>query len=97
MATHSTEKQTKAPPPDGVAKWVLPKVPELVERMLDLAEGVRVVDEESQSVFSRPPDRLAIEYLLNRAFGKPASVPAPGTEVGPQSKVVIVLPENGRD
>lgn len=84
------------PAADGVAKLVHPKVPDLVERMFDLAEGLKVLDEDGQSVFTRPPDRLAIEYLLNRAFGKPAlSVPASG--VGIQSKVVIVLPENGRD
>ena len=43
--------------------------------MFDLANGVRVEvnseDCDAASVFLRPPDRAAIQYLMDRVMGKP--------------------------
>lgn len=50
------------------------RLPELIDKMFELAEGVQV---EKQSilfgpvVYKEPPNRQAIEYLINRVMGKP--------------------------
>lgn len=51
------------------------KLPQLIDNLLMLAEGV-LVEEFSiatggKMVFQRPPDRQANEYLINRIMGKP--------------------------
>jgi hypothetical protein len=54
-------------------KRISDKLPWLVDKALELAEGVWVEQEtqEGPVVYKRPPDRQAIEYLLNRIMGKP--------------------------
>lgn len=51
------------------------RLPHLVDRMLELADGVLIedLDEETgvTNVYRRPPDRQAIEYLMNRIMGRP--------------------------
>lgn len=51
------------------------RLPELIDNMFILAGGVVVqeVDEKDDivHVFSKPPDRQANEYLINRILGKP--------------------------
>ncbi len=91
-----TKKPSAQKAADSAVGRILPRVPDLVERMMELADGIRVFDESGEAVFTRPPDRLAIEYLLNRAFGKPAATVHTSAEVGMESRVVIVLPDNGR-
>ena len=55
---------------------VADKLPHLVGRMLELANGVIVSEENERTgernVYERPPDRQAIEYLWNRLAGKPS-------------------------
>jgi hypothetical protein len=55
-------------------KRIADRLPELIDNMFALAEGVAVqeVDDKGQvKVFTRPPDRQANEYLINRIMGKP--------------------------
>jgi hypothetical protein len=41
----------------------------LVEKLMELAEGVRVQDAK-ENVYRKPPDASAITYLLDQAFGR---------------------------
>lgn len=55
-------------------KKIANKLPWLVDRMLELAGGVKCADydlEGNPNVYDKAPDRQAIEYLLNRILGKP--------------------------
>jgi hypothetical protein len=50
------------------------RLPELVDNMFRLAEGVRVqedIPDGTPVTFARPPDRQAIVYLMDRVMGKP--------------------------
>lgn len=79
-----------------MSQLIHPRVPDLIDQLFVLAAGVRVADAEGEPSYVQPPDRQAIEYLLNRAFGKPASGPAK-SEVKLGGEVLIVLPDNSRD
>lgn len=49
-------------------------LPVLIDNMERLADGVIVQEEDCngrQRIYSRPPDRQANEYLINRVAGKP--------------------------
>jgi hypothetical protein len=49
--------------------------PELIEKMMELARGVAVRDENiGGKVYTRPPDRAAIQFLLDHSIGKPKEV-----------------------
>lgn len=55
-------------------KQIRDRLPELVDNMMALADGVFVEEltmEGLRIVFKRPPDRQANEYLINRVMGKP--------------------------
>lgn len=51
------------------------KLPDLVDRLMELANGVLVKEFDvatgEDRVYQRPPDRQAAEYLINRIMGKP--------------------------
>lgn len=50
------------------------RLPWLVDKMLELAEGVEVkeIDRKGNTrIYSTIPDRQAIEYLIDRIMGKP--------------------------
>lgn len=50
------------------------RLPWLVDQLLILAEGVTVQKTDARGhkrVWSEPPDRAAIEYLMDRVMGKP--------------------------
>lgn len=50
------------------------KLPWLVDKLLELAEGVEVEKRDRQGrvrVYSEIPDREAIKYLMDRVMGKP--------------------------
>lgn len=50
------------------------RLPSLIDNLFALADGVTVQEETSQGgtrVYTRPPDRQANEYLINRIMGKP--------------------------
>lgn len=44
---------------------------ELIDLEMSLARGVKVVDPIAGAVYTTPPDRQAIEYLLNQGLGRP--------------------------
>jgi hypothetical protein len=51
------------------------KLPWLVDKLFELAEGVEVeeIDRKgNRRIYSTIPDRQAIEYLIDRIMGKPA-------------------------
>ncbi len=55
-------------------KQIVDRLPWLVDKQFELAEGVTIQTEDSDGethIYQRPPDRQAIEYLLNRIMGKP--------------------------
>lgn len=50
------------------------KLPWLVDKLLELAEGVAVEKRDRQGqtrIYSEIPDREAIKYLMDRVMGKP--------------------------
>jgi len=51
------------------------RLPDLIDRMFELADGVEVQEVDKKTgatkVYSRPPDRDAIRYLVDRILGKP--------------------------
>jgi hypothetical protein len=61
-----------------IADLLAPELPNLIENLLILAKGVRVVDtvkdkksgEPKEVVFVAPPDRAANQYLIERLAGK---------------------------
>jgi hypothetical protein len=56
-------------------KRIADRLVDLVDKQLELAFGVwreeTLPDGETRIVYQQPPDRHAIEYLLNRIMGKP--------------------------
>jgi len=68
-------------------KQIADRLPMLIGKMLELAEGVTVqeIDKEgNETIYTRPPDRQAAEYLINRIMGKPTErQEVSGPEGGP--------------
>lgn len=55
-------------------KRIADKLPDLVDRMFDLANGVLVEEHTIDGqpfVYQRPPDYKATAYLIDRIMGKP--------------------------
>lgn len=66
-------------------KKIADRLPSLIENMFALADGVKVQEIDFETggvtVYSKPPDRAANEYLINRIMGKPterSEVSGPG-------------------
>jgi 3-deoxy-D-arabino-heptulosonate 7-phosphate (DAHP) synthase class II len=72
-------------------KQIADRLPQLIQNMMTLADGVTVQEVDPKSggvlVYSKPPDFKANEYLINRVMGKPTE----RTEVsGPDGGAVQV-------
>lgn len=55
-------------------KRIADRLPDLVDRLFELAEGVRVQEislDGKPTVYQRPPDFKAASYLVDRIIGKP--------------------------
>lgn len=55
-------------------KRIADRLPTLIDRMFELSDGVLVEEVDRDGVprvYQKPPDRQAIEYLVNRILGKP--------------------------
>ena len=52
-------------------KRIADRLPAIVDAMLSLALGVSVQEEGKPTIYAKPPDRLACEYLMNRIMGRP--------------------------
>ena len=56
-------------------KQIADKLPDLIARMFELANGVPTTDVNiitgEKTVYEKPPDRAALVYLIDRIMGKP--------------------------
>ena len=52
-------------------KRIADRLPQLIDNMMTLADGVRLVDDETGAVYQKPPDFKANAYLIDRIMGKP--------------------------
>lgn len=55
---------------DEAERKIADGLPELVDLQFKRARGVLALDLDGE-VYQQPPDRQAIEYLINRIMGKP--------------------------
>jgi hypothetical protein len=62
-----------ARPIASAEKKIADRLPWLIDKEMELAEGVLVEKQTLMGpvVYKTPPDRQAIEYLINRIMGKP--------------------------
>lgn len=94
-AGRKSNAEKYARPIAAAERKIADKLPDIVDRMLELAEGVRVLDVNmvtlEQSVYERPPDRQAIQYLVDRIMGKPKEKSE--QEINLSGGVVINLPQ----
>lgn len=73
-------------------KKIRDRLPEIVDAQIALALGVKVDD--GSDVYTKPPDRAASEYLINRILGKPTERQEVTGEIG--GAIQFYLPDNGR-
>lgn len=86
-------------------KQIADRLPGVVERMLELADGVTVQETDGNGavrVYTRPPDRAACQYLIDRILGRPRERQEIGGVNGApiaveHTAVSIYIPDNGRD
>lgn len=68
------KREKHAGPIARAEKRIADRLPEVVDRLLELANGVTVQEttpEGEERIYERPPDREAAKYLLDRIMGKP--------------------------
>lgn len=73
-AGRPARSQKFARPVAAAEKRISDALPTLIDKMLELANGVTVSETDQRGaevIYTRPPDRQAAEYLLNRIMGKP--------------------------
>ncbi len=73
-AGRPAKKDKHARPIAKAEKRIADRLPELIDRMFELASGVMVEEMDAEggvNVYSKVPDRQAAEYLINRIMGKP--------------------------
>lgn len=74
-------------------KRIVDKLPQLVDRMLDLANGIMVEDTNDLTgetkVYLRAPDRQAGEYLINRIMGRPTERHEVDGDIGGRLHIII--------
>jgi len=75
-----------ARPIAAAEKRIVDWLPELIDLKMQLARGVLVEDINpvtgDQTVYQKPPDGKAIEYLIDRIMGKPTERREHSGEVG---------------
>lgn len=67
-------KSEKYARPIAVAeRRIADRLPILIDRMFELSDGLSMIDttDDEPRIYTKPPDRLALEYLINRIMGKP--------------------------
>ena len=72
-AGRKPKSEQYARPIAAAEKRIADRLPLLIDNMFMLADGVTVQEMgmDGPRVFTRPPDRAANEYLINRIMGKP--------------------------
>lgn len=82
-------------PVRAAEKKITERLPTLLNNLFTLADGVLVEDVNvitgETSVYRKPPDRAANEYLINRVMGKPTEKTEADVKV--TGGVTIFLPE----
>ena len=82
-------------------KQISDRLPSLIENMFALADGVTVQETDSEGgvrVYTRPPDRQANEYLINRVMGKPTERQEVSGPEGEDIRVTLSIRERaGRE
>lgn len=77
------------------------RLPSLVENLFRLADGVNVKevdDEGGVDYYTKPPDRQANQYLIDRIMDKPRqSVELGGEDGGPLKVVIEYADRDGED
>lgn len=81
-------------------KRIADRLPLIIDRMFELADGV-LVQEDGGRVYARPPDRDACRYLIDRILGRPrerseADVNIRGAAAAIR-EVIVELPPAGND
>lgn len=69
------------------------RLPMLIDKLFELAEGVTVQElkaDGSPLIYTRPPDRQAAEYLVNRVMGKPVEKQEHGWDQEKPVEVVVI-------
>jgi hypothetical protein len=103
-AGRKPKREKYSGPINKAEKRIADRLPELLDNMFALAAGVTVQDvgaDGTTDVYTRPPDRDANKYLIDRILGRPTErheadvdVTSAGKQLG---QVVFYLPDNGRD
>ena len=65
-------------------KRIADRLPEIAERLIDLALGLREKDAEGETFYTRPPDRQAIAICFDRIAGKADVTPELPASVDPK-------------
>lgn len=77
------------------------RLPDLVDTMIEAAQGVRVIrydkDGNEIGVYTQPPDIGAIKNLLDRVMGRPTETKEIEHTGTVNTKVRIFIPSNGRE
>lgn len=79
-------------------KRIADRLPELVDRLFELAEGVRVEElslDGKSNVYQRPPDFKAASYLLDRILGKPTQAVEAEVETDGRLRIVVEYDDRG--
>ena len=91
-AGRKSTREKYAPKINATEKKIADSLLNLVDRMAELANGVSVqeISKDGEAfVYVRPPDRQAIEYLMNRIMGKPIQPQEITGEDGGPLKVLV--------
>ncbi len=80
---------------------ILERLPKLLNKYFELAEGVKVQGKSGRMgeapVYDRPPDGKVIADLLNRVMGKPVERVETENTGEADETTIIILPDNGRN
>lgn len=69
------------------------RLPEVIDKMFELAEGVTVQEIDPKTgdarIYTTPPDYRAVSYLIDRIMGKPTQ-PVAGDNDAPAVRIEVV-------
>lgn len=87
-----------APQINRAEKRIADRLPQLVDKMFELADGVLVEDINpvlgTVSVYREKPDRAALHYLIDRIMGKPMQrQEVTGQDGAPLAAPIIYIPQ----
>jgi hypothetical protein len=87
-------------------KRIADRLPDLVDRLFELADGVTIQKTDSEGgvdIYTQPPNIRALVYLVDRILGKPLPEPPPPPAEAPDDDFQVDLsagpgggPEDGQ-